>query len=190
MSTAEPSRKFHLIVSFLGWQAAWFACVAGAGAGSPAIGSLGAVVLIFASLAIRKALRTELLPVIAAGFAGYLVDSGLVLLGLLEFPDASRFGGPSTLWMALLWSNLTAHIGPRSAFGWLVDRPWLAAFIGATSGPLAYFGGMKLGAITLVDPIGNVLAVLAVVWGVGFPGLYALRHLFRRGKDDLVREIS
>ena len=190
MSPSEPSRKFHFITSFVLWQGAWFACVAGAGAGHPELGSLGAGILIIAALAVRKALASEALSVLAAGIAGFLVDSGLVRLGLMEFPDAARLGAPSTLWMALLWCNLAAHIGPGSAFGWLVDRPWLAAFIGATSGPLAYFGGMKLGAITLIDPIGNVLAVLAVVWGVGFPGLYALRHLCRRGKRDLAPEVS
>ena len=70
--------------------------------------------------------------------------------------------------MALLWVNLAAHCAPGTAFGWLDGRLRLAAIIGATSGPLAYLGGAKLGAVS-IPPFGESpwpLPALAIVWGI------------------------
>ena len=182
-ATHRSGRK-SVVLSFVLWQGAWFAAVGGAGAGMPLLGSIGALAIIALALAARRALRPEFGFVLTAMTLGYLVDSGLVLAGLLEFPESAKLLFPSTFWMALLWANLAAHLGPGSAFGWIDGRPGLALVIGATSGPIAYYGGMKLGAVTLVDPLPLVLGVLAVLWGIAFPLLYPLRRAIRPERTE------
>ena len=73
--------------------------------------------------------------------------------------------------------NLAANWSPGTAFGWRDGRLRHAAIIGATSGPLHYLGGAKLGAVS-IPPIGErpwPLPALAIVWVIAFPGLLDLR---------------
>jgi hypothetical protein len=51
---------------------------------------------------------------------------------------------------------------------WLLGRWWLASLFGAIGGPLAFYAGMRLGAVSFPDPIA-ALAVLAVGWAVLMP---------------------
>ena len=180
-------KKAAIVGNFLLWQAGWFAAIIGAGRGYPIEGSIAVALLVSLALSLRGALRKEISFVVAATLCGYAIDSTLVLAGWIEFPDKASLGQPSTLWMSLLWANLAAQIGPGGAFGWIDGKMRLAAIIGATSGPLAYYGGAKLGAITFTDPKITGLIALAVLWGVAFPALYWLRGCFTdRGSNRAV----
>lgn len=178
--TSRLRGKGPLVASFLLWQGTWFVAILGAARGWPVGTSVAVAALVLGALALRGALLRELPLVAAAAALGFARDSALVLAGWLDFPAEARFAGPSTIWMALLWSNLAAHTGPGTAFGWLAGRRALLAGIGLTSGPLAYYGGAKLGAVTFGENPWPGLSALAVIWTVGFPGLYELRKLLVR----------
>lgn len=170
------NRRREIVASLLLWKGAWLAAVVGAGSGVPLAGSLVAAALVATALARRRAHPRELVLVAVATAAGWAIDSAIVLAGLLTFPAEARLGGPSTVWMAILWLNLAAHLAPGSLFGWLAPRPALAAALGAASGPLAYLGGAALGAVTFPEERLASIAVLAAVWGIAFPALFRLRR--------------
>ncbi|MHC4936324.1 MAG: DUF2878 domain-containing protein [Planctomycetota bacterium] len=171
-----------IIRSFLLWQGTWLALVVGAGQGHPGLAALLGIAGVGIALLARRAPARELQVLGFAALLGVLVDGLLHRLGWVGFPAAARSGVlldavvlPN--WMALLWVNLAAHCAPGTAFGWLDGRLRLAAIIGATSGPLAYLGGAKLGAVS-IPPFGESpwpLPALAIVWGIAFPGLLVLR---------------
>lgn len=145
----------------------WFACVLPAVWGMPWLGPVCVTVLIAVHLALMPARRREVAMILALAIFGYAADSIPTLLGVFEFPEPARLGGPSPLWMVALWCNFAT--APSLALYWLAHRPVLAAALGAVGGPMAYFGGMQLGAMVTPLGTGTMLAVVAVEWAIATP---------------------
>jgi hypothetical protein len=59
------------------------------------------------------------------------------------------------------------------SFRWLQSRIALAGVMGAIFGPVSYYSGAKIGAVTLIDPMAAMIA-LTVSWGLMLPGLLLL----------------
>ena len=59
---------------------------------------------------------------------------------------------------------------------WLRGRYRLACLFGATGGPLSYYAGVRLGALSFVPSTGVTLMILAAVWSLVVPGLLWLAH--------------
>jgi hypothetical protein len=89
--------------------------------------------------------------------------------------------GLCPLWMAALWANFagTLHL----CLDWLRGRYWLASVLGACGGPLAYYGGQRLGAMQLGSNASISLLVIAVEWALVTPALVYLSEV--RGLDGL-----
>ena len=77
--------------------------------------------------------------------------------------------------MAALWANFagTLHL----CLDWLRGRYWLASALGACGGPLAYYGGQRLGAIQLGSNTAISLLVIAVEWALVTPALVYLSEV-------------
>ena len=157
------------IMNFIAFQAAWFAAVLGAAYGMPWLG----VAAVPAALALHLALspngRPELVLALAAAATGFVFDSVLVASGSFS-PIPYVFPVPfSSLWMVMLWVNLATTM--NVSMGWLSGRYALAAVFGAIGGPLAYYSGAKLGAMTAMPgPAG--LAAIGIAWAIAMPLLY------------------
>jgi len=163
------------VVSFLGLQLGWFACVLGATHGHAWFGPA----FVLATLALHVRLqpsnaRTREAAVLAStALVGFLVDTALLRSGMIELAGA----GLSPAWLVALWPNFAAATAPGGSLGGLARRPLLAALLGAVAAPLAYAGGARLGALGLDrHPVG-ALAAIAVVWSGVLPSLFALRAL-------------
>jgi hypothetical protein len=76
--------------------------------------------------------------------------------------------------MVGLWMNFAATLNVSMV--WLRGRYLLAAVFGAIGGPLAYYGGAKLGATEALPSLNGML-VLAVGWGVMTPLLVWLARV-------------
>ena len=141
------------VLNFLGFQLVWFACVLGAAAGYPWLGP----VLLAAVLALQ---RTRLSPklLIAAAVTGFAAESIMTATGSIAFHNASSVPA----WMVALWINFAATFGISLA--WLEERYLIGSDLGAIAGPLSYFAGEKLGAIT----IHNAPAI-GVEWAIATP---------------------
>lgn len=172
-----PNVPYPLVNAVL-FQGFWLAAVLGAAAGRPWLGPTLLPAVAAVHLYARPGWR-ELVPAAAAVALGYGADSALVLLDLLHFPDQTRLGGPSPLWMVALWGNF--GIALRASLGWLQERPRLAAALGAIGGPMAYFGGAALGGVRLADPTWVSLAAVGVVYLVATPVLCVVADRVRSG---------
>jgi hypothetical protein len=54
------------------------------------------------------------------------------------------------VWIIAMWAGFATLL--HVALRWLLPHRWLAALLGAVGGPLAYYAGMRLGAVNFPDP--------------------------------------
>lgn len=157
------------LANFAAFQAGWFACVLGAANGYPWLGPPAVLFLAGVQWALWWRSWSALLLLTAAAALGYLADSLLVTAGLLAFPEKAQLGGPSPVWMVVLWPNFAAAL--LESLSWLDGRYVLAALLGAAGGPLAYWGGEQFGAIRLAG--WPAYGAVALEWAAATPLLLA-----------------
>ncbi len=175
----------NFFVNFVAFQLSWLACVLGAALGHPYLGPAVVTAWLAAHLgALAGHRRTDLSVVVISAVVGYSADSALVLTGWLAFPEPARLGAPSTLWMVALWMGFALTL--RHSLGWLRGRFALGAALGALCGPLAYWGGSRLGAIGLSD---GSLVMIALEWMVMLPLLILAVHWVENQANARVDEV-
>ncbi len=159
------------------FQAGWFAAVLGAAHGRAEAGTAAVGIVLLVQLAFSDDRPGDLKLIAAAAILGFLFDSALVAFGVVV-PRTQLFPRPlSPPWMIVLWPNFAATL--NGSLVWLEGRNLPSAAFGAIGGPLAYYGGARLGATeSLPTPAG--LLVLAVGWGIATPLLFRLSGHFRR----------
>ena len=157
------------------YQLGWFACVLGAAHGFPWIGPLAAAAIIAWHLAHAARARPELALVACAVLLGALFDTLLVQAGWVHFSAGALIAGTAPCWMMALWAIFatTLNVSLRS----LRTHPVLAMILGALGGPLAYFAGARLGAITFIDAR-PALGAIALGWAVLTPVLLLAARRF------------
>jgi hypothetical protein len=168
--------------NFIQFQTGWFAVVLGAAFGHPWLGALAVMALLGINLLVDSRPLQEATFLLLVGLLGWLWESLLHGVGLVEYqPGAGPFPFQwmAPLWMAALWMNFASTL--NFSLAWLHGRPLLAALCGAVGGPLAFFAGEKLGAITLSGGL-VTLGVLAVAWLLVTPLLMRVAPLWREGQ--------
>jgi hypothetical protein len=171
------------IANFIIFQAAWFASVLGAANAMPWLGVIAVPVALGAHLALSSSRKAELLLALCSGAIGFTIDSGLISAGAFS-PIPFIFPRPfSSLWMVMLWVNLATTLSV--SMGWLRGRYVRAALFGGIGGPVAYYSGAKLGAMTAMPDLPGFLGI-GLAWAIALPLLYGLRDLlYRRFPDPL-----
>lgn len=158
-------------VNALLFQAAWFAAVLGAARGLFWLGPLSMIPVLALHLALQEDRRGEAKLLLIAALLGFIFDTVFVASGVF-MPLQHLFPRPfSPPWMICLWLNFAATLNVSMV--WLRQRYLLAALFGAIGGPLAYYGGAKLGATEALPTLSGLL-LLAVGWGVMTPLLVRL----------------
>jgi len=173
------------IVNFIAFQAAWFAAVLGAAHGMPWLGLIAVPAALALHLMLSPDRRRELLLALAAAVAGFVFDSVLIAAGSFS-PIPDVFPAPfSPLWMIMLWVNLATTM--NVSMGWLRGRYLLAAVFGAVGGPLAYYSGARLGAMTRLPDAGGLVGI-GMVWAIAFPLLLVVNgRLHKPGGGSMSR---
>ena len=171
-----PSR-LRLVLNVIAFQFGWFACVLGAAHDQPWLGSAVVAVLVAGHLAtaVRPAVEARL--VAAALVIGVVWETLLLAGGWIEYPTGVVWASVAPLWIVMLWALFAITL--NSSLGWLKGRLLVAAVFGAVGGPLAYWGGVRLGALVFVEPLFAVIA-LAVGWAVLTPMLVVLAQRLER----------
>lgn len=166
------------LINFAAFQVGWFACILSAAWGHAWLGVL--YVLLWAAAHVWMSMDrvVELRLLVMAGLLGYAADSVLVLTGVLGFPAQAVMGWPSTVWMAAMWVNFATTL--NASLWWLRGRYVLGAVFGFVGGPMAYFGGVQFGAVTLAEPLWRSLLVVGIEWAIATPLLLALLHIGAR----------
>lgn len=164
-----------LLANFLAFQIGWFACVLGGANGLPWVGT--GIALAIVGWHLTRAIRPmqELLLVLSAAAIGMVFDSLLVALGLLAYPSGTLIAGTAPHWIVALWMLFATTL--NVSLGWLKHRLPIAVLFGAIGGPLAYWGGARLGAMTFLSPTPGLIA-LAIGWALFTPVLVILARRF------------
>jgi len=158
------------------FQVAWFAAVLGAAHEMAWFGPLVLLPVLAVNLAMASDRRGELKLWAVAGTLGLLFDTALVAAGVFA-PRHHLFPHPfSPPWMIGLWLNFAATL--NQSLAWLQARPLLAALFGAVGGPLAYYGGARLGATATIPGVEGLM-ILTIGWGLMTPLLCNLAKTLR-----------
>ena len=167
------------VINFVLFQAVWFALVLGAARGLPWLGALAvaAALIIHFAMTPPKERRVEVLLVVAAAALGFFTDSCLGAAGAITLVPWGFPAPFSPLWMIMLWINLATTINVSLA--WIRERHALAIVFGSIGGPVAYYSGAKLGAMTRLPGPGDLL-LIGLAWAVVFPLLLAVNRRLRR----------
>jgi hypothetical protein len=167
------SRAFT-IANLVAFQAVWFSAVIGAANGLPWAGPVAASVFAAAHFVWTSDRAGDFRLLLIALPMGLVADSLLAATGLLRFdsPWPSEHFAPA--WILAMWAGFALTLNHSMAF--LRGRWWLAALFGLVGGPLAYWGAATgFDAVAFGDSPALALVVLAVVWGIALPLLYALQ---------------
>jgi hypothetical protein len=167
----------RLILNLLIFQVGWLTAVVGAARGFPLAGVVYAVLWgLIHHWHLTGGRMNELALVLGSAVTGFLVDSALVLAGVIGFPEHARLGSPTAVWMVCLWVMFAMTL--RHSLGWLRGRYVLAAVLGGAFGPLAYWAGSRIGAIELADA-GDALIPLVAAWSASMIALLRLEAATR-----------
>ena len=78
--------------------------------------------------------------------AGAIVDNVLGYLGILIFRDSLIASWLCPPWLIALWMIFATTF--QSSLSWRAGRYWIAAVSGGIFGPVSYYAGQALGALT------------------------------------------
>lgn len=147
------------LCNFAAYQLAWFAVIIGAAQGYAWAGAAVALLVAGVHVSLRRdALELKLMGI--AAIIGMLVDSTLAMTGQVQFAAAWPID-LAPYWMLSLWLAFATTL--NHSLRWLMHRPVAAALSGALGGPLAYFAGAKMGALSLATPAITLL-LIAMLW--------------------------
>lgn len=155
------------LINLAGFQISWFALVMLAAAGRPWLGMAVLGMAVVWNLYSAPALRQELQLLGVAAAVGLAGETALHWAAVTGYPPQAWTGEPVPVWMIGLWINFatTLHV----SLAWLSGRYVAATLAGAVAGPLSYFGGQRLGAITLhPEPLVWIIGI-GLLWAMATP---------------------
>ena len=166
----------RLFFNALGFQTAWWACIAGIGLGLEIPALVYCVVLAGLHLAFAAQPLAEAKLAAIALVTGVLADTLLQMLNVISFYGWA-LGPVSPFWLWMLWVLFAMTLNASLSF--LQKLPlWLSAVAGLAFGPLTYYAGAQLGAASFDGSLVH-LAALALTWMIGLPFLvYMAKQLF------------
>ena len=166
--------------NIVGFQIGWFACVLGAAYHAPWLGLLNALVILFLHLARSSHKQAESYLLLLAAVFGLVFDSLLLQLGWVAFdPVAYWPDALSPPWMIALWALFASTL--NVSLNWLKKHTALAILLGAISGPLCYWAGERLGALSLLN-FNSAMVYLALGWAIAVPLLLKLATAIGQAK--------
>lgn len=146
-----------IFINVAAYQVAWFACVLGAANQLPWVGTAIALVIAFVHVLRAQDAQVELKLMGIAVALGLAIDSGLSSARLVEFNTGVLIDGIAPHWMLALWIAFATTL--LHSLNWLMKRPTWAAMFGAIGGPLAYYAGVKLGAMSITMDAASYIAI-------------------------------
>jgi hypothetical protein len=162
----------RLALNLLLFQAGWFACVLGAAWGYPWAGPAVVGIALLVRLAQSGERRREVLLLLCCAALGFGADTALIAMGWIAPLRGSVPAPWSPLWLVSMWANFGATLNVSLAF--LKKRLLLSAALGALGGPLAYYAGSRLGAISVPNPLWAGLLAVGAAWAVSLPAMVYL----------------
>lgn len=163
------------LINILLFQIGWFACVLSGATQRPWIGALIATLIIAIHVAWAPFREAELKLLLIALGIGAVWDSILVQLDWLQYSSGILIPYTAPYWIVIMWGLFATIL--NVSLRWLRERWCVAAMFGAIGGPLAYYGGHRLGALEFGDE-SMALMALAIGWAIFTPILLAFAKRF------------
>lgn len=170
-----------IVKNLVMFKIGWVACVLSAASGAPWIGALTVAAVVAEHLRTTPAPAREAGLLGIAALVGLFWESVLVSAGLVEYPAASIAPGLAPYWIVAMWVLFatTLNVGLK----WL-RRHWLvAAVAGGLSGPMAFFGGERAGAVIFSAGSTSLLAI-GIGWAVLLPLMTQLSRRYDGHRSD------
>jgi hypothetical protein len=167
-----------LVANALCFQLVWLATVAGAAHGLWWAGPVAALLFAAWQVPLSDAPAADLKLMGIAALGGFVIDSALVIGGLLIFTTPVPWEWAAPVWIVALWVAFALTL--NHSLAGLKKRPGLAVALGLLGGPLAYWIAAR--AWNAVELNGSALvALLAIglIWAVITPLLLALAERLR-----------
>jgi hypothetical protein len=160
-----------VIINFVLFQAAWFACVLGAANDMPWIGVIATVFVIAWHLKQAKEAKPEAILLIITLVIGAMFDQLMLILNLIHYQSHGWSTHLVPAWILALWAGFVTAL--NVSLRWMQGKWLVAILFGAIGGPLAYMGAARLGAVTLNIYPQSYLA-LSIGWAILTPVLLML----------------
>ncbi len=166
------------LINAIGFQAGWWACIAGVGHGLEIQALVFCLVLTAAHLYFVDNATEELKLAALSVALGVVADSLLQYLSVISFYGWA-LGPLSPFWLWSLWLLFALTLNASLSF--LKRQPlFISAIAGITFGPLTYVAGARLGAAAL-DTTALHLFAIALVWMIALPTMVFMAR--RTAKD-------
>jgi hypothetical protein len=157
------------------YEAVWLGTVSGAGHGREWPGVMLALLFTAWRLSASRHRRLECGLMSVSLLMGITLETLWVRGGWLRYA-AARPWPTVPVWILGLWICFAQAIVPL--FGYLQNRPWLAALIGALGGPLSYAAAANAWhALAVSPPAWQAYLLLALGWGIALPVLTTLARI-------------
>lgn len=150
------------------YQAIWFLCVV-----LENTGALLSMPLLALHLYLSPCKMDDTKLMVVFLVLGAIVDGVLHACGFMSYKVGAY---PIPLWLAVIWLALATL--PHHSLNWMKGRYILGALFGIVAGPLAYWGGVRLGAASFNHALIPSLIILALIWAMLWPlSLYIATRL-------------
>lgn len=161
--------------NFVVFQLAWFAAVASAAQAQAVYGSFVVLAALAWHLVVAHQAQREALLMLCVTLIGVVFEVLQVRLGFIRCAGSHADALWPPAWIVFMWPllGITLNVSLR----WLRERPVVAALLGSVCGPLAFAGGVQLGAAKFVD-MTAALASQALAWAALLPLLLVLARRF------------
>jgi len=164
-----------MLANFILFQIGWFACVLGGAYDRPWLGTSIALAIVAWHVGRAPRPRDEMILVLLSAGIGALADSLPVAADWVRYASGTVVPGTAPVWLVAMWMLFATTL--NVSLRWLRRYPLAAIALGAVGGPLAYWGGARLGAMEFVAPVAAT-AALAIGWAVLTPLLVRLARRF------------
>jgi hypothetical protein len=164
-----------MLANFILFQIGWFACVLGGAHDWPWLGTSIALAIVAWHVGRARRPRAEMILVLASAGIGAVADSVPVAAGWVRYASGTVVPGMVPVWLVAMWMLFATTL--NVSLRWLRPHTFAAIALGAVGGPLAYWGGARLGGMEFVAPLAAT-AALAIGWAVLTPLLVRLARRF------------
>lgn len=152
------------VTNLVAFNVAWFACVLGSVRGLTWLGPAVALAVVIIHLSSIKHRSAEFVVILGLTLIGVILDTVLMNFGILRFASGGHL---IPLWFAALWPSFATLL--NVSLKWLQGRWFLAIAFGLIGGPLAYYSGARLGALSLHPNLPLAVIVIGVEWALVTP---------------------
>jgi Protein of unknown function (DUF2878) len=160
-----------VIVNFVLFQAAWFACVLGAAHAMPWLGVIATIYVLAWHFMQAKTAKPEAILLTITLMIGAVFDQVMLSSNLIHYQSHGWSDALVPAWILALWAGFVTAL--NVSLRWMQGKWLVAVLFGAIGGPLAYIGAERLGAVTLNAYPQSYLA-LSIGWAILTPVLLML----------------